>query len=108
MQEVLRFWPWISWLIGAFVAGALLLIGHWFPWPDEELERIPAYVYGVVSLFAGFTTWRLLLSLDWQTPLGLAVICAVGGLAVILAYRIDDLVKRLRKASKAESTDDEL
>jgi len=97
--------------IGGLVAGIVLsalvlLVMHWFPWPDG-LSRLGAYALGVIALLLGFSLWRLLLG-DWQTPAGLAIISASGGIVVVTAYKIDHYVVRIRAASKAEATDDEL
>lgn len=99
------------WTLGTLAGGALLTalvlaVGHWFPWP-QPLDRIPTYIYGVVSILAGFALWRVL-NLDWETPLGLVGISSAGGLIVILAYKVDGWVLAIRKARKAEATDADL
>jgi len=92
------------WSIATLIAGALLTalvlaVGHWFPWP-HTLDRIPAYIYGVISIILGFATWRLLNG-DWQTPIGLFLISCAGCSVVWLAYRIDGWVLSIRQARKA-------
>jgi hypothetical protein len=99
------------WTLGTLAGGALLTalvlaVGHWFPWP-QMLDRISAYVYGVLSILAGFTLWRLL-NLDWETVVGLVIICCAGGGMVVLAYKIDGWVLAVRQARKAEATDADL
>lgn len=99
------------WQVGTLAAGVLLTvlvlgIGHWFPW-IHRLSRIQTYIYGVSTILAGFTTWRLL-NRDWQTPVGLLTIAVAGGAAVVGAYWIDDLVLRVRQAEKATRGDNEL
>lgn len=101
----------IWWRMGTLGAGALLTVlvlavGHWFPWP-RRLSRIQAYVYGVSSILAGFAVWRLLNG-DWVTVVGLGVIAGAGGVTVVGAYRLDDVVRMVRQAWKAEGSDDEL
>jgi len=101
----------VLWQIGTAIAGAvltglLLAIGHWFPWP-HELTKIQCYVYGTSSIWLGFSLWRGLNG-DWITPTGLLGISTVGGLTVILAYKIDKYVLKARKADKAEAADDDL
>ncbi len=101
----------IWWELGTLVAGALLAalvlaVGHWFPWA-WRLSRIQAYVYGVVSIWLGFAAWRLLNG-DWVTVVGLGVIAGAGGVTVVLAYRLDGVVRMVRQARKAEGSDDEL
>jgi Tfp pilus assembly protein PilO len=99
-------WTWATLIAGALLTALVLAVGHWFPWP-QKLDRISAYVYGVLSILAGFALWRLL-NADWQVVVGLVIICCAGGLTVILAYRIDGWVLAIRKAQKAEATDAEL
>ena len=99
------------WTLGTLIGGAMLTalvlaVGHWFNWP-QPLSRISAYIYGVLSILAGFTLWRLL-NLDWETVVGLMIICCTGGATVVLAYRIDGWVLAIHQAGKAEATDDEL
>lgn len=93
-------------LVGVALTVGLLAVGHWFPWP-QRLSRIRAYQYGTVAIWLGFSLWRSLVG-DWQTVVGLAVISLAGGVMVILAYRVDQVVQRVRQAEKAEAVDDEL
>lgn len=99
-------WNGVTLIAGALLTALVLAVGHWFPWP-RTLDRISAYVYGVLSILAGFALWRLL-NADWVTVAGLVVICCSGGGMVVLAYRIDGWVLAIRKAHKAEATDAEL
>jgi len=39
---------------------------------------------------------------------GLGVIVAAGGLAVMGAYRVDEMVRRIRQGGRAEKGDEEL
>ena len=96
MLEVLTF------AFGSTVTILVLAVGHWFPW---DLTRIQAYIYGTAAILLGFTIWRLPLG-DWLTPLGLAIIAALGGVAVLLAYGTDKLVQRIRIAEMWEAVDD--
>lgn len=91
---------------GALLSVLLLAILHWFPWV-RRLPRLTCYKLGVAAIWLGFATWRGLAG-DWITPLGLAMIVVAGGLAVIGAYRIDDVVQRLRQAQMAEAIDRDL
>lgn len=99
-------WTWATLIAGALLTALVLAVGHWFPWP-RTLDRISAYVYGVLSILAGFALWRLLHA-DWQTVVGLMVICCSGGAMVILAYRIDGWVLAIRQAHKVEAMDADL
>jgi len=85
---------------GVALSALLLFVGHWFPWP-KELHKLAAYVYGVLSIYAGATLW-LLQAGQPTIVVGLGVIIGVSGVAVFAAYGIDWLVGQLRKASKAE------
>jgi len=91
---------------GAVLTALLLAVGHWFPWV-KPLSRVHAYIYGVGAIVAGFALWQLL-SGTWMTVVGLLIICGAGGGTVIVAYRVDGVVKRLRQAHMAERGDDEL
>ncbi len=99
-------WTWATLIAGALLTALVLAVGHWFPWP-RKLDPVPAYIYGVASILVGFTLWRLL-NLDWETVVGLMIICCTGGLTVILAYRIDGWVLAIRQARKIEATDADL
>lgn len=99
-------WNWATLAAGALLTALILAVGHWFPWP-RPLEQIHCYVYGVLSILAGFTLWRGL-NADWVTPVGLFIVSGTGGLTVILAYKIDGWVKDIRKGHKAETTDEGL
>jgi hypothetical protein len=101
----------VAWELGTLAAGAvlaalILAIGHWFPWA-RTLSRIASYVYGVVSIIAGFALWRLL-NHDYRTVLGLLAIACAGGLTVVLAYQIDVWVLEIRRGHKAAAADPEL
>lgn len=99
-------WGWVTLIAGAILTALVLAVGHWFPWP-RTLDRISAYVYGVLSILAGFALWRLL-NTDWQTVAGLVAICCAGGGTVKMAYKIDGWVIEIRKAHKIEATDADL
>ena len=94
-------WMWATLLAGALLTALVLAVGHWFPWA-QPLSRIAAYVYGVISILAGFALWRLL-NADWQMPLGLVIISCAGGITVVMAYKIDGWVLEIRKARKVEA-----
>jgi len=91
---------------GALLSALLLAVVHWCP-ATRKLPRLASYELGAGCLWAGFSLWRGLAG-DWVTPLGLAVIIAVGGITVIAGYRIDKWVRRLRQAEMAEEADEEL
>jgi len=99
------------WEIGTLIAGSvltglLLALGHWFPWP-RQLRWLHRYTYGVAAIWIGFALWRLL-NADWLTVVGLIIIAGAGGFTVIVTYWLDDKIAAIRKAYKAEATDEEL
>ena len=99
-------WEWGTLGASALLTALVLLVEHWFPWTREP-TRVEAYVAGVSTLLAGFATWRLLCG-DWVMVVGLGVIVMAGGLAVMGAYKVDGMVRRLRQGGKAERGDEEL
>lgn len=92
--------------LAAVIGTLLLAVLHWFPYVRRR-SRLQAYATGCAAIWLAFTIWRALHG-DWQTPLGLLVIIASGGSAVILGYRIDHWTRRIRQAERAEESDDEL
>ena len=98
-----QYWPLLSLGIAMTVTVLALAVEHWFPYVGR-LARLQAYTVGTVTLWAGFSLWRLMNG-DWMTPLGLAAICGVGGLTVILGYKVDTWVKKMRQAGMAEDAD---
>ena len=110
---------WLEWTglaCGVLVTMTLLAIGHWFPW-IRPLSRIGRYIYGVSSIIAGFTAWRVVFGAlaalcglaEWSfvlnelvIPGGLLVISSAGGAVVIWAYRRDELARRVRQARRGE------
>ena len=98
-----EYWPLLSLGIAMTITALALAVEHWFPYVGR-LARLQAYTVGTVTLWMGFSLWRLMNG-DWQTPLGLAAICATGGLTVIVGYKIDHWVKRIRQAGMAEDAD---
>ena len=105
-ERVGTFWRWGTLAVGMLVTALALGVGHWFPWV-RRLRRIEAYVYGGCSLWLGFAVWRLLNG-DWETIIGMLAIGISGWLAVVGAYRLDEVVRRIRQAHNAEVVDDEL
>ena len=98
-----EYWPVLSLAIATVITVLALATEHWFPYV-AKLARLQAYTAGTLTLWAGYSLWRLLNG-DWQTPLGLAVICGSGGVTVIVGYRIDKWVKKIRQADMAEKAD---
>ena len=67
----------------AGLTGALILAGHWAPWP-RRLPRLLAYGYGGGAILAGAA-----LLLDRAAWRRLAGITVVAGLATGLGYLVD-------------------
>ena len=93
-------------IAGIVVSALVILVMHWFPWPDG-LSRVGAYALGVAAILLGFAVWQLSDG-NWRALAGLAAISACDGLCVVVAYRIDHTVVRIRAAEKAEAGDDTL
>ncbi|NIV31591.1 MAG: hypothetical protein GWN58_19525 [Anaerolineae bacterium] len=90
----------LSFYAGIGLAVGLLLVGHWFPWP-RPLPRLWRYIYGVSSILAGIAAW-LLVSGQYIVMVGITVIACAGGLAVIISYQIDHIVRLMRMGWRAE------
>ena len=97
---------WLFLIAGCSLPVLLLAVAHWlFRNLPRRLPRLWAYRIGVFCLWTGFALWRLLLG-DWQTPLGLGMICLVGGSAVTAFYWLDDLLDAIGAAmNKADKGD---
>jgi hypothetical protein len=59
-------------------------------------------------IWVGFTLAIRLLGLPWWISLGLLVVDAVGGFAVILAYSWDRIHDAILQSWMAQASDDEL
>lgn len=105
-EKVSLIWRWGTLAVGMLVTMLALGVGHWFPWV-RRLTRIEAYVYGGASLWLGFAVWQFLNG-DWESVVGMIVIDVAGWLAVVGAYKLDGIVRRIRQAHNAEVVDDEL
>jgi len=90
----------LSFYAGIGLTVLLLLVGHWFPWPSR-LPRLWAYAYGCTSIGSGIALW-LGVSGQWRVFAGIVSIGCAGGLAVILAYQVDNLVRLIRMGRRAE------
>lgn len=97
---------WLLLGISSLIVGLILAVEHWFPY-TKPLTLIQKYIAGVLALWTGFALWRLLCN-DWVTPIGLGIICGVGGSVVLGSYYLDDHKRRVRQAQNAERQDAEL
>ena len=73
-------------MAGAFVTGAFIAVGHWFPWPTD-LNRILAYAYGLASIIGGMFIIDLLQ--PGITMLDLIGVSFVAGVVTITGYLYD-------------------
>jgi len=95
--------------VAALVTDLLLLVGHWFRWDlwfGKELPRIAAYVYGMLAVLAPITVVLVI----WQMWIVVVLVwtCAItGGMAVCVAYFIDDHVV-LRKKDQVSMVEREI
>lgn len=95
-------------IFAATVTALLITTGHWFPWRivlGKPLPPLAAYTYGVSAILAGVLVWRGLAG-DWQTVIGVTVICAAAGGMTGLAYAIDRIARALHHERIAESVID--
>jgi hypothetical protein len=82
------------WLVvGAGVAAAFQLIGHWFPWAmwfGGKLPRLLAYTWGLTGVIGGFAVWAIG---NGQTAAlaALVMVALAAGVVVVLAYSLDRL-----------------
>lgn len=79
-------------LEGLLIMVCLLGVAHWFPWSrmiGYKLPRLLAYTIGGGCLWVGFSYWWVSVFNSWLAPLMLAVVMAVGGIAVGAFYAID-------------------
>lgn len=86
------------------VPAALILAGHWFPWPSvlgRRLARLEAYVFGVGVIFV--MPLSLFAYAADKTELALLFIasCISAGAAASIAKGIDVMVERYHKLQDA-------
>ncbi len=99
-------WPTVALAIGITFTALILTIEHWIPASTEWTFR-QRYVAGTIAIWIGATVWRLLVGDIW-TPIGLALIDAIGGATVNIVYRIDNNERHAHQARSAERNDPEL
>ncbi len=100
-------------LIACCVPAAIILAGHWFPWPSvlgRQLSRLEAYAFGVATIYVvplalfGYVT-------DQTQMMAIFLISATSaGVATLAAWGIDQLVERYHRLQDekdaAESADE--
>jgi hypothetical protein len=90
--------------LSALVSALIQAVSHWFPWRlvlGRALPRVWAYIVGVLGFLAPLTV----LFWSWGAWLYLAALwaCVVSsGLAVVLAYAIDEIANRVRLAHELQ------
>lgn len=101
--------------IGGVLTFILLALGHWIPvgggrgqLPKTLVGLIGRYVYGTFMVWVGFTVALTLLDVSLWISLGLLIVDAVGGCAVVAAYVWDRIHDAILKSAMAEATDDDL
>lgn len=98
-------------LLVGMIASLLLLVEHWFPWQlmlRKELPRLAAYVVGVLAivvplsglyLFWGFQPgYRV----NHGELIALWVAVGSGGISVLVAHGVDELLRRLARGEETE------
>lgn len=75
-------------VLGGVVAAGILLIQH-YKIDRAKLKRQHAYVLGVAGLDTGFLVFALVAGLDFRILAGLAVVEAIAGGSLLLAYKVD-------------------
>lgn len=105
----------IAFPVGGALTFLLLALGHWVPvgggrgqLPTTLYGLIGRYVYGTFMVCIGFTVGLALLGLPLWIALGLLVVDAVGGSAVLAAYGWDRIHDAIIQSWMAEQADDEL
>lgn len=88
-------------LLGLLIAGLLLAVAHWFPWP-KGLHQLVAYVIGVAAILTGAGIWLLPAGYGWVW-LGLASFAVVSGAVTGICWGIDALLKLWVKSQTGES-----
>lgn len=91
--------------ISALVPAALILAGHWFPWPTvlgRKLNRLEAYAFGVAVIYA--TPLALVYYADNKAQITslFVVSCVAAGVATMAAWGIDILVERYHELQDAK------
>ena len=93
-------------VVSIVITVLLLLVGHWFRWDlglGKDLPRIPAYIYGLLSILCPVSLILIIWQL-WVVLLLLWGSAICGGLAVMVAYFIDDhfILQKGEKVSRVE------
>jgi len=83
----------LRYTFGLVVTGALLAIGHWFPYP-RRLRSLETYVYGTGSILIGLLVW-LGFTDAW---VAIAVFAVVGGLATGATHLYDQVMNWRQRA----------
>lgn len=91
--------------IAILVPAALILAGHWFPWPSvfgRQLSRLEAYVFGVAVIYAMPLALYAYAGDKAQLAVLFIVACVSAGTATFAAWGIDILVERYHKLQDAQ------
>jgi hypothetical protein len=85
---------WVQVGLTALVSVLILLVEHYLPWPTwlgRRLPRTAAYVLGVLGMALPLTGLMALWGL-WMVVAALWGVILTGGLAVLGAYALDDML----------------
>ncbi len=91
--------------ISALVPAALILAGHWFPWPTmlgRTLNRLEAYAFGVAVIYATPLALFHYAENKAQITTLFVVSCVAAGLATMAAWGIDVMVERYHQLQDAK------
>ncbi len=91
--------------ITALIPAALILAGHWFPWPTmlgRKLNRLEAYAFGVAVIYATPLALYYYAADKTQITAMFIVSCVAAGLATLAAWGIDILVERYHQLQDAK------
>jgi hypothetical protein len=91
--------------IAILVPAALILAGHWFPWPSvlgRTLTRLEAYVFGVAVIYVMPLALFAYTADKGELALLFVASCISAGLATFAAWGVDLLVERYHKLQDAQ------
>jgi hypothetical protein len=96
-------------LAAAVVSSLVLIAGHWAPWKKwlkKPLPRVPAYVFGMLAVI-GPVSVVLMVWGEWLSVVLLWGCAGLGGLSVVICYRVD-MVLQMREALEIAASENEV
>lgn len=93
-------------LVAALIAALSLWVMHWFPWElmlRRELPRLVAYTLGMLAITVPISVVHVVWMMvpEWKPVwpgaeiAALWIVVVAGGLAVLIAYGVDWILKRI-------------